>query len=360
MSARKLVILILLAGVCGAAYYWFAQGTGEALPADPDLSPPLIYPSSSPTRSPEPSTDQNTDQNTNVTSQQRTQNTAAVTEKLPAADLHIGAKAGWWDALDPATDAILLALHARDLNQREIYLQQGLQQDPFNPVLNMALLEHCIAQIGSTLCDTQALETLLTLESENGLTADFAAIQAYQNGDYQASLAALEKAAKSSVTDTYEWRLMDMVAEVLTREERPLDNQFMIDVMREAESRSSVRMGALFQMCQDQRTDSVWQSACARRGYALSENANSLGQQDFGLGLAMSIADDPESLYRSLLQERNARLAHTSEIVQRFDAEVLENSDWRMSAAQWRSFLDIFAREGQVAAYQFMLHNTAN
>lgn len=358
MSARKLVILILLAGVCGAAYYWFAQGTGETLPADPHLSSPLIYPSSSPTRSPEPSADQNT----NATSQQRTQNTAAVTEMLPAADLHTGAKAGWWQALDPerATDAILLALHASDLNQREIYLLQGLQLDPFNPVLNMALLEHCIAQIGSTLCDTQALEILVTLDSENGLSADFAAIQAYQNGDYQSSLAALEKAAQSSITDTYEWRLMDMVGEVLTREERPLDHQFMIDVMREAESRSSVRMGALFQMCQDQRTDSIWQVACARRGLSLNENANALGQQDFGLGLAMSIADDSESLYRSLLQEREVRLARTSEVVQRFDAEVLENSDWRMSAAQWRSFLDIFAREGQVAAYQFLLHNTAD
>lgn len=268
-------------------------------------------------------------------------------------------EANWREALrgsDNPTDMLLLALQEGDVLQREALLGQALALDPYNPLLNYAVLEHCTAEMTSALCGPEYLDVLAALDANNGVVADFSAINAYRNGDFSGALASLNHASDAEFSDSFRWQHMSLLGDALIRQGRPIDAGLVTTAMSESLASSGARLGALFQMCQDQRTDSVWQDACAQRGLALSQSGKSWTSQDFGYGMAMSVVDHPDQLHQQLAELRvpqmQANQALSRELERQFDRK-----DWQLSQRQWHRFIDTYAQEGEQAALRFLVNS---
>ncbi|TVZ37440.1 hypothetical protein P886_1781 [Alteromonadaceae bacterium 2753L.S.0a.02] len=257
---------------------------------------------------------------------------------------------------DNPVDQIVNAVLEQDSARQEELLYNALLLDPYNTLLNYTVLEHCLENSSSTLCGPEYLDMLQQVDGDNAVIQDFKALDAYRNGDYQTALRELAQANNARLTDMYRWQRLNMIADSLTRQGMPKDGEFFAEVLKDSRMHGGPRMAAMYQMCQDQRSDPNWQGTCLGRGLTMSRNAASAVSQDFGYGLAMSIVDDPNKLHNEIALEHQQR-RNTYSGLQREMERVIADPQWRISDQQWQQFIEIYSQQGEQAALSYLLQS---
>jgi hypothetical protein len=251
---------------------------------------------------------------------------------------------------DSAEELLVAATLEADADKRETLLLEALRLDPYNPLINFMVAEHCLGAVNSTQCSPELFDVLESLDGDNGAVHDLKAIQAYRNGDIDGAAQSLMAASSSTITDAYEWQHMAAVAESLGSLGLERDAHFLKSVNDYADKRSGERKAILMSMCEQQRTSESWQQQCADRGKSMMENELSLDGRFFGFGLAVAASDNPEVFqqdYLKTLEMESQQMAH-------FISEVNARPDFSMNETQWSEYLAVYGKEGEKAAMGYL------
>lgn len=254
-------------------------------------------------------------------------------------------------------DLMVAATLAAGVESREQLLFEALQLDPDNPLLNYMVIEHCLNAPASSQCGPEIFDALEIMDRNNGAVRDFKAIQAYRDGDVDGALQALYEATSTGVTDDYQWQTMAAVGDSLSRRGIPRNGDYMLEVISVAASSSGKRLAELSRICSEQQTNDQWRAACLGRGTVMSRNGLSLGSELFGYGLAMASATDTQAFLDEHQEWMNGQRAQFRDLSTRFKETVLANDNWQLSDQQWQTYLEIFASDGELAAFKYLVED---
>lgn len=253
-------------------------------------------------------------------------------------------------------DRLAAAMLEIDSNKRESLLFSALSQDPSNALLNYLVVEHCLTYPSASACGSYALEdNLKQLDIRNGVVDDLSAIQRYRNGNLEGALDSLKAAGRDKLSDDYRWQKMQALDDAFLRQGEERTAGFVQKVVQLSEATQSRRMPELIHMCQDQRSDPLWQEACVARGVSLSQHSLSVGGKMFGYGLAMASGEQPQQMVDTFGQSLQKETRKLQEMEQVYAHRVRSDADWRLSDEQWQHYLTVYADAGELAALTYLV-----
>lgn len=251
------------------------------------------------------------------------------------------------------------ALLEKDSRIGFLRLQRLLQENPWHPLLNMTLADHCLELPDPLFCNEQLRHRLMSFDGDNGRVRDLLALLAWQKGDPETALYELRESARSSYSDDLWADQLQIVGESLTSfglQER--NQQWQEGVFGYVAATTARSLSQIVTLCREQITNPEWRSTCRARGLNLAENGRTLLLQSLGLGLARiaSDADDPViSRTKAHLDQTQARM------IAIFDQLNLNSDKPRASLndVQWQKFLDIMRSEGEAAGLEYLTQTLA-
>lgn len=252
------------------------------------------------------------------------------------------------------------ALLEKDNRIGFLRLQRLLQDDPWNPLLNMTLAEHCLELPDPLFCNEQLRNRLMSFDGDNGKVRDLLALLAWQNGDLETALNELRESAHSRYSDDLWADHLQIIGESLTSYGlRERNSQVLASIVGYTAASAGRSIGELLAMCSQQITDADWRSACQARGLNLAQNGRTLLLKGVGAGLVqtMSGADDPLTIQakagvRQSYDEMSALIDHPFWKVENPNGPSL-------SDGQWQKYLDILRSEGETAAFEYLTQTLA-
>ncbi|WP_185234701.1 hypothetical protein [Teredinibacter franksiae] len=241
-----------------------------------------------------------------------------------------------------------------DIEKRQALLFEALLLDPYNPLLNFLVIEHCLGYINSSQCGPEIFNALELLDAENAAVKDLKAVHAYQNGDVDGALEALKESLDMEVTDDYRWQRMDGISQVLSERGEIKDAAFIQKVLRLSSTREGLRFDGLNTMCREQQTNSDWRQLCLQRGTAMSKNSLSQNSKYVGYAIAASLSDNPEA-EKNIIAGLNNQSEYIQGLNKQFDDITERNPDWQFSDREWEGYLRVYARDGEISATSYLL-----
>lgn len=253
------------------------------------------------------------------------------------------------------------ALLEKDTRTAFLRLQRLLQEDPFHPLLNMTLAEHCLELPDPLFCNEQLRNRLMSFDGDNGKVRDLLALLAWQSGDTETSLNELRESAYSHYSDDLWADHLQIIGESLhnfgLQERNP---QLLAGIIGYTAASAGRSVGQLLALCKAQIANADWRSACQARGLNLAQNGRTLLLKGLGASLvqAMSGEDDPLTTQaREYLQQPREEME-----------ALLNHPFWHpdnmngppVSDSQWQKYLDIFRSEGEAAAFEYLTRTLAD
>lgn len=234
-------------------------------------------------------------------------------------------------------------------------LKSLLQLDPHNPLLNFSLAQLCLRQEDPRVCNQALLDAIDVFDSSNGSLQDLKALLAAKLGEDSRALTALQEGARSQYSHNYAVEYLDALGESLNIFGLHERNMGWITALLGYEAaRVDAQAALLHQLCLEKIQNELWRETCLARGLNQLQTGRNflLSAQGLRLAEAMSQTTDPRlDAAREQLRSKYVNLTHPTRI-QLWEAA--EQLNWSLTDSQWQTFLNIYAGEGELAAFRFL------